>query len=640
MYRLLSMLLFTCTCALNNKGITPRSNNNQLKMYNKYTNSLNGFSFNDELKLNFPDKRNYDMRTKTRKMIELSKQRKLAEQNNKNETEYKKGYPRQANMNITYPDMYDMDEEFDHDDIDFENLLKKIANPNETVDNSEIDTAMKKIMKRTIEENMNNGMSQPMDIPLGVPVIRIRRPGDNGVSIFDQLNRRDGGENSDNFEIIKNPPYSFNDIGGYDKVKEELMQTIDILKNYEKYSKFNVRTPKGLILEGPPGNGKTLLAKSFSGEVNASFIPVSGSQFVEKYVGVGASRIRELFELAKKNKPCIIFIDEIDAVGRSRSSSDEKSNAETQSTLNELLVGMDGYKSSDGIFIIGATNRADLLDSALLRPGRIDKRVYIGNPDLKTREAILNIHLKGKPRSGKVDVDNLKELTNGLSGAQIENLLNEAMLLALRNDREIMVMEDIESILSRILVGYQSSENSYSTNMIKRIAIHEMGHAIVGILSLDHAKLVKVCLNVWSPSSPGYTIFENAEVDSNIYTKEKLLSRLMVLLSGRIAEEVFFGESITSGASKDIEEAYKLAEQMIVKFGMGSKIVYPQHSEDSKNYIDKDIEKLIESTYQEAYTIIMNCKNIIEECSNELIKNQILIPEKIYDIMKKYNINI
>ena len=175
--------------------------------------------------------------------------------------------------------------------------------------------------------------------------------------------------------------------------------------------------------------------------------------------------------------------------------------------------------------------------------------------------------------------------------------------------------------------------------MIKRIAIHEMGHAIVGILSLDHAKLVKVCLNVWSPSSPGYTIFENAEVDSNIYTKEKLLSRLMVLLSGRIAEEVFFGESITSGASKDIEEAYKLAEQMIVKFGMGSKIVYPQHSEDSKNYIDKDIEKLIESTYQEAYTIIMNCKNIIEECSNELIKNQILIPEKIYDIMKKYNIN-
>ena len=289
--------------------------------------------------------------------------------------------------------------------------------------------------------------------------------------------------------------------------------------------------------------------------------------------------------------------------------------------------------------IIGATNRADLLDSALLRPGRIDKRVYIGNPDLKTREAILNIHLKGKPRSGKVDVDNLKELTNGLSGAQIENLLNEAMLLALRNDREIMVMEDIESILSRILVGYQSSENSYSTNMIKRIAIHEMGHAIVGILSLDHAKLVKVCLNVWSPSSPGYTIFENAEVDSNIYTKEKLLSRLMVLLSGRIAEEVFFGESITSGASKDIEEAYKLAEQMIVKFGMGSKIVYPQHSEDSKNYIDKDIEKLIESTYQEAYTIIMNCKNIIEECSNELIKNQILIPEKIYDIMKKYNIN-
>ena len=432
---------------------------------------------------------------------------------------------------------------------------------------------------------------------------------------------------------------TFNDVAGVEEAKEEVEEIVEFLKDPKKFSRLGGKIPKGALLIGPPGTGKTLLAKAIAGEANVPFFSISGSDFVEMFVGVGASRIRELFELAKKNKPCIIFIDEIDAVGRSRSSSDEKSNAETQSTLNELLVGMDGYKSSDGIFIIGATNRADLLDSALLRPGRIDKRVYIGNPDLKTREAILNIHLKGKPRSGKVDVDNLKELTNGLSGAQIENLLNEAMLLALRNDREIMVMEDIESILSRILVGYQSSENSYSTNMIKRIAIHEMGHAIVGILSLDHAKLVKVCLNVWSPTSPGYTIFENAEVDSNIYTKEKLLSRLMVLLSGRIAEEVFFGESITSGASKDIEEAYKLAEQMIVKFGMGSKIVYPQHSEDSKNYIDKDIEKLIESTYQEAYTIIMNCKNIIEECSNELIKNQILIPEKIYDIMKKYNVN-
>ena len=438
--------------------------------------------------------------------------------------------------------------------------------------------------------------------------------------------------------MIKNPPYNFDDVGGYQNVKDELLQIIDILKNYEKYQKYNVRTPKGLIFEGPPGNGKTLMAKSLSGEVNASFIHVSGSQFLEKFVGVGASRIRELFKLAKDNKPCIIFIDEIDAVGRSRVGNDQNPNSEAQATLNQLLVNMDGYESSDGIFIIGATNRADLLDSALLRPGRIDKRMYIGNPDSKTREAILQIHLSGKPRSVHVTVDKLKDITNGLSGAQIENLLNEAMLLSLRNDREMMNMEDIESILSRMLVGYQPNENNYSPDMIKRIAIHEMGHAIVGVLSLHHANLVKVCLNIWSPTSPGYTVFEQSETDSNIYTKEKLMSRLMVLLSGRIAEEVFFGESITSGASKDIEDAYSLAEQMIVKFGMGSKIVYPHHSEDSKNFIDKDIEHLIETTYHNAHSIILKSKDLIEELSNELITTQLLLPERITEIMKKYNL--
>ena len=594
---------------------------------------MNGFSFNEELKLSLPEKRVYDMQTKTRRLLELSK-KKIEEEKQKNlNNTVKPGYPRQSNLNITYPDMDDIDDIDDEGDEQFEKLLKKIANVNENVTREEIAKGFKKAMEREMDD-----AGIPQGIPEGIPIMPGGMP--LGVRIFRRIpddEQNQDSSKSENFEVILNPPFSFNDVGGYDTVKEELMQTVDLLKNYEKYAKFNVRTPKGLILEGPPGNGKTLLAKAFSGEVNASFIPVSGSQFTEKYVGVGASRIRELFDLAKENKPTIIFIDEIDAVGRSRSGSEasNQGNSETQSTLNQLLVAMDGYNSTDGIFVIGATNRADLLDPALLRPGRIDKRVFIGNPDLKTREAILNIHLKGKPRSPMVTVDKLKDVTNGLSGAQIENLLNEGMLLALRNDRELLIMEDIETILARILVGYQSTENNYSPDMIRRIAIHEMGHAIVGILSLHHAKIVKVCLNLWSPTSPGYTIFENSETDTNIYTKEKLLSRLMVLLSGRIAEEVFFGASITSGASKDIEDAYGLAEQMIVKFGMGNKIIYPHHSEDSKNYIDKDIEELIETTYHNAHSIVLKSKELIDICAKELVETQLLMPERIYQIMKE-----
>ena len=604
---------------------------NKCVLYPKYGNSMNGFSFNEELKLSLPEKRVYDMQTKTRRLLELSK-KKIEEEKQKNlNNTVKPGYPRQSNLNITYPDMDDIDDEGDEQ---FEKLLKKIANVNENVTREEIAKGFKKAMEREMDD-----AGIPQGIPEGIPIMPGGMP--LGVRIFRRIpddEQNQDSSKSENFEVILNPPFSFNDVGGYETVKEELMQTVDLLKNYEKYAKFNVRTPKGLILEGPPGNGKTLLAKAFSGEVNASFIPVSGSQFTEKYVGVGASRIRELFDLAKENKPTIIFIDEIDAVGRSRSGSEASNhgNSETQSTLNQLLVAMDGYNSTDGIFVIGATNRADLLDPALLRPGRIDKRVFIGNPDLKTREAILNIHLKGKPRSPMVTVDKLKDVTNGLSGAQIENLLNEGMLLALRNDRELLVMDDIETILARILVGYQSTENNYSPDMIRRIAIHEMGHAIVGILSLHHAKIVKVCLNLWSPSSPGYTIFENSETDTNIYTKEKLLSRLMVLLSGRIAEEVFFGASITSGASKDIEDAYGLAEQMIVKFGMGNKIIYPHHSEDSKNYIDKDIEELIETTYHNAHSIVLKSKELIDICANELVETQLLMPERIYQIMKEH----
>jgi cell division protease FtsH len=512
----------------------------------------------------------------------------------------KYGYPHQANMNIPLP----------------EDMKKPLFTEKDLEDKTDEELAK---TDEELTKALEQQFRQSMGFPIGIRVMK-RAP---------QEDKPNSG--SENFEIIKSE-FTFDDVGGYENIKQELNQTIDILKNFEKYKKYNVRTPKGLILEGPPGNGKTLLAKAFCGEVNASFIPVSGSQFTEKYVGVGASRIRELFDLAKDNIPCIIFIDEIDALGRSRGNGDggANSNAETQSTLNQLLVGMDGFNSSEGIFVIGATNRADLLDSALLRPGRIDKKIFLGNPDAKTREKILNIHIDGKPCDDSINMENLIELTNGLSGAQIENLLNEAMLFALRENREVMCEMDLEQILSRMLVGYQSYENIYSDDMINRIAIHELGHAILGILSMDHAKLVKVCLNMWSPSSPGYTLFESAETDSNIYTKEKLTSRLMVLLGGRIAEEVFFGASITSGASKDIEDAYGLAEQMIIKYGMGKKIVNAHYSEKSKDFIDKEIELLINNAYYHAKEIIMKHKEVIQICADELVEKQILLPENIY----------
>lgn len=449
-----------------------------------------------------------------------------------------------------------------------------------------------------------------------------------------------GGEDDTGaqFQIIKNSPYSFADIGGYDAVKSELLQTADILLNFTKYQKYNVRTPKGMIFEGPPGNGKTLLAKGFSGEINVTFIPVSGSEFSEKYVGVGASRVRELFKLAEDNKPCIIFIDEIDALARKRGNDMVSSNSEKDQTLNQLLINLDGYKDSHGIFVVGATNRLDLLDPALTRAGRMDKNIFIGNPDSKTRRAILEIHLKGKPIHSDIQMDYMVEMTGGFSGAQIENLLNESMLRALRENRTMILFEDLEFIANRILAGWQSTESKYSDDIIDRIAVHEMGHAIVGFLCKDHSKLSKVCLNMWSPTSPGYTVFDSSsDENQNIHTKNGLFSHLMVLLSGRIAEDVFYGYSVTTGARKDFEEAYRLAKNMILEYGMGTKTIYPDSSDQSKFLIDQEVSDLILRAQEEALSIITNSKDIMIDGKIILKRDNLLKAEQIVDLIhQKY----
>ena len=437
---------------------------------------------------------------------------------------------------------------------------------------------------------------------------------------------------SKNFEIIRNYKMNFSNVGGYENVKTELEQCVDILKNYKKYMKYNVRIPKGLILEGPPGTGKTLLAKALAGESRCNFIPVSGSDFQEKYVGVGSSRIKELFALAKKNVPCIIFIDEIDAVGRKRSSDGESSSNERDNTLNALLVELDGFKNNTGIFVVAATNRLDLLDSALTRPGRIDKKIYIGLPDTATREAILNIHIKGKPYCETLVVNDLVEVTEGLSGAQIENLLNEAMLNALRLNNTEFCYKDFDFVLNKMIAGWQPNDHEFTSDIIDHIAIHEMGHAIMGYLSKYHSKMSKVVINLSSPKSPGYTVFKSST--SNIYTREALFEHLMILLSGRIAEEVFYNVSVTTGAINDFEEALKLAQKMVVYYGMGSNVIYPNTSEKYKELIDNEVNKLINNAYNYAEIILSECKPLIYETSEILKQDKILKPDKIQALIE------
>jgi len=436
---------------------------------------------------------------------------------------------------------------------------------------------------------------------------------------------------SENFEVIKKSPINFADVGGYDSIKAELEQCVDLLKNHTKYSEYNVRVPRGLIFEGPPGNGKTLLAKALAGEAKTGFIAVSGAEFQEKYVGVGASRIRELFKLAKDNIPCIIFIDEIDAVGRKRSGDGEMATSERDSTLNELLVAMDGFKNTSGIFIIGATNRADLLDPALIRPGRIDKRIYIGNPDEKTRKAILNIHLRGKPHDKSIVIDDLVEITNGLSAAQIENLVNEAMLNALKMNQNQFTVSDIDIVVNRMMVGWQPNEHQFTANIIDNIAIHEMGHAIVGLLSKHHSKMTKVVINLQAPQSPGYTVFERSS--SPIFTREALFEHLMILLAGRIAEEIVFDVSVTTGAIGDFEEALKLAEKMIVYYGMGKNVIYPSMSEKYKEMIDEEVAKLIHDAYGYAEFILRNAKDLMQEGAELLKRDKLVKADTLVELM-------
>jgi cell division protease FtsH len=418
---------------------------------------------------------------------------------------------------------------------------------------------------------------------------------------------------SENFVVTKDPKLTFNDIGGYDDIKKEMLQTFDILTNFSKYKGYNVRIPKGLILEGPPGNGKTMLAKGISGETNIPCIVVSGSEFQEKYIGVGPAKVRELFDLAKKNKPCIIFIDEIDAIGRTRSGEGESSSSERDSTLNELLIGMDGYNTENEIFVLGATNRIDLLDAALVRPGRIDKKIFVGNPDKITRKHVIDIHIQGKPVDKSVVLQDLVEMTEGLSCAEIENLLNEAMLYALRDNRESITKLDLDVIYNKILTGWQSNEREFTNTTIHQICIHEIGHVIMSLHTKEHPKFRKVSLNLHSPSTPGFTLFEKS---SELKTMTELKEHIMILLAGRIAEEMFYGNaSVSTGAVNDFNEALKTATTMVSSYGIDNNYVYSTQSEKYSERLDDEVNNIIKNAYNTARDVMKTSYNIIQYIS-------------------------
>lgn len=493
----------------------------------------------------------------------------------------------------------------------------------------------------TRERNITN-IREPEPKPFLIPIISLfPNNGNNGNENNDEFNnpwqqprkpiKREVKESSEgNFRLEKVDNFNFTCVGGYNEVKEELVQVVDFLIHPTNYTVYGVRIPKGVLLAGPPGNGKTLLAKCLAGESNTSFIAAVGSQFQEKYVGTGAARVRELFELANNNQPCIIFIDELDALGRKRSGGEQGADAERDQTLNQLLTQLDGFNSDDSVVVLGATNRVDILDAALIRAGRFDKIINVPNPDSKTRLEIIDIHMRNKPIN--VSTSLLNQLTTGFSGAQIETLLNEATLHALRKGTIPVTIEDIEIAKDKLLLGRSSQGKNMTANTIKRIAIHEIGHLLISLSSAYHEKPVKVSIES-AGTSLGYTMFEENEVDEGIYLREYLEDKIKVLLGGRAAEEVIYGSSVSSGAISDLEKAFGMAKQMVTNYGMGAKIIYPYFSDEYKKEVDDEIHKIIVFAYKETRQLLEKKKKILITLAEELINKKTLKYDEIVSII-------
>jgi len=474
-------------------------------------------------------------------------------------------------------------------------------------------------------ESLNQQKRVPIKIhiPILIPSQNISSVDETNSLAVRRANSKQKTSDDGTFKIEENSQnITFKDVGGYDNVKLELLQIIDMIKNKEKYEIYGLRVPKGILLEGPTGNGKTLLAKAFSGEIDFPIIVTSGSEFNEKFVGVGASRIRELFKFAKENEPCVIFIDEIDALTRKRSNQEDGASGERDQTLNQLLVNLDGFSISKNIIVVGATNRIDILDKAITRPGRMDKIIHVPNPDAKTREHIISIHLKQKPIN--VSMSDMVIMTAGLNGAQIENLLNEASLTAIRLNTLPVNITLLQETKHKMILGQSIGKKNLSENASTRIAIHEIGHLIMAMKSKHYEKPTKVTIDSSVFNSLGYTLFEKTDIDEGIYLREYLLEHLEILLGGRVAEETIYGLSVSSGAFSDLETAFTIAKKMIMEYGMGKQIIYPYFSENSKQRIDQEIHLLIKNAHENTKRVLVQNKDILIQLSNELYKNKTL----------------
>jgi cell division protease FtsH len=490
------------------------------------------------------------------------------------------------------------------------------------------------------------------------------------VVLFFVLRRAQGGPGSQAMNFGKSKArvqmepqtqVTFGDVAGIEQAKLELSEVVDFLKNADRFTAVGAKIPKGVLLVGPPGTGKTLLAKAVAGEAGVPFFSISGSEFVEMFVGVGASRVRDLFEQAKANAPCIVFIDEIDAVGRQRGAGLGGGNDEREQTLNQLLTEMDGFEGNTGIIIIAATNRPDVLDSALLRPGRFDRQVVVDRPDYAGRLEILNVHARGKTLSKDVDLEKIARRTPGFTGADLANLLNEAAILAARRNLTEISMDEVNDAIDRVLAGPEKKDRVMSEKRKTLVAFHEAGHALVGALMPDYDPVQKISI-IPRGRAGGLTWFTPSEdrMDSGLYSRSYLQNQMAVALGGRIAEEIIFGEEeVTTGASNDLQQVARVARQMVTRFGMSDRLgpvalgrqqgnmflgrdiaAERDFSEETAAAIDDEVRNLVEQAYRRAKAVLIENRLVLDKLAEMLVERETVDAEELQELLATNDVKV